>query len=123
MLNPSENPKKPDDAVPANPAKAEADRKPADKPVGKPAGKLAGKFAGKQWLSMGQLASSGAELGLTVAVLTLIGYWLDTKWNSSPWMLLTGALIGTLGSMYKLWRLNAKMTAKYFGKDKKGTSE
>ena len=107
MLNPSENPKKPDDAVPANPAKAEADRKPAD----------------KQWLSMGQLASSGAELGLTVAILTLLGWWLDNQWNSSPWMLLTGALIGTLGSMYKLWRLNAKMTAKYFGKDKKGTSE
>ena len=72
------------------------------------------KFSVKQWMSMGQLASSGMELGLTVAALTLLGWWLDTQWNSSPWMLITGAFIGTIGSFYKLYRINKR----WFAKDK-----
>ena len=70
------------------------------------------KFAATNWLNLGQLATSGAELGMTVAVLTLIGWWLDSKWNSSPWMLITGAFIGATGSMYKMWRLNQRWFAK-----------
>ncbi|MEX2213323.1 MAG: AtpZ/AtpI family protein [Phycisphaeraceae bacterium] len=75
-------------------------------------GKFRPKFSVTGWLSLGQLASTGMELGLTVAVLALLGWWLDSQWNSSPWMLLTGVLIGTLGSLYKMWRLNAKWFAK-----------
>jgi F0F1-type ATP synthase assembly protein I len=70
------------------------------------------KFAATNWLNLGQMATTGTELGLTVAVLTLIGWWLDSQWNSSPWMLITGAFIGATGSMYKMWRLNKRWFAK-----------
>ncbi len=66
------------------------------------------KFKAGSWLSMGQMATSGLELGLTVAALTLLGWWLDTQWNSSPWMMITGTLVGTTGSIYKMWRMNEK---------------
>lgn len=82
--------------------KSEAEGPPAD----------GRKFSVKQWMSMGQVASSGMELGLTVAALTLLGWWLDTQWNSSPWMLITGAFIGTIGSFYKLFRINKRWFAK-----------
>ena len=75
-------------------------------------GKFRPRFSATGWLSLGQLATTGLELGLTVAVLALLGWWLDSKWNSSPWMLIIGVLIGTIGSLYKMWRLNAKWFAK-----------
>jgi len=81
---------------------------------GDPAKPRGGKFKAGNWLSLGQMATSGVELGLTVAVLTLLGWWLDKQWNTSPWLLLTGAFIGATGSIYKMYLTNKR----WFG-DKK----
>jgi len=39
-----------------------------------------------------------------VAVLALLGWWLDGKWGSRPWLLLVGTTVGVTGGLFKLWR-------------------
>ncbi len=50
-----------------------------------------------------ELVGVGVELALTVGLMTLGGWWLDEKLGTKPWLLLTGAFVGAVGSMYKLW--------------------
>ena len=35
-----------------------------------------------------------STIGFQVAIPTGIGFWLDTRWNTSPWMVLVGAGLG-----------------------------
>lgn len=48
-------------------------------------------------------ATLGVELAGLLAVLTGLGWWADKHWQTSPWMLLTGALFGIVGCMCKVW--------------------
>ena len=50
------------------------------------------------------LAGAGLELTAGVAVFTAIGWWLDEKWQTQPWMLIVGATLGFAGGLYNLWR-------------------
>ena len=50
------------------------------------------------------MLGAGIEMGLTVGLMTLGGWWLDGKLGTSPWLLITGALLGTIGSIYNLWK-------------------
>lgn len=57
--------------------------------------------SGDRWQG---LAGIGFELVGAVVGLTLIGYWWDRHFGSSPWGLLTGAVLGLVGGMYNLIR-------------------
>lgn len=50
------------------------------------------------------LASAGLELAGTLVVLTLLGVWLDGKCDTTPGLTLTGAFIGTVGGIFKIWK-------------------
>ena len=50
------------------------------------------------------LMGTGVELGGVVALMTLMGWWLDKKFQTSPCLLLAGALVGIVGGIYNLWR-------------------
>jgi F0F1-type ATP synthase assembly protein I len=52
--------------------------------------------------SMQQLATAGLELGLSVIVLVGLGWWADSRFGSSPWLLLVGAFLGIAGGMIRL---------------------
>lgn len=54
------------------------------------------------------LLAAGTELGLSVALLSLGGWWLDKRWETSPWLLLTGLAIGAIGGMYRLYRIGKR---------------
>ncbi len=56
------------------------------------------------WALMG----AGIELAGSVCLLTLLGWWLDSKWNTSPWLLLSGAGIGIVGGIYKFWKVGTR---------------
>ncbi len=47
-------------------------------------------------------------LGLEFATAEILGvgfgFWLDKKYNSSPWLLVTGAVAGFMLGMYIVWR-------------------
>ena len=44
----------------------------------------------------------GFQLGITVAVLTLIGHYADGKCNTSPLLLVLGAVLGLVIGFYHL---------------------
>jgi F0F1-type ATP synthase assembly protein I len=50
------------------------------------------------------LAGAGTELAGSVVLLALLGWWLDKRWGTSPWLLLLGTLVGTVGGIYNLWQ-------------------
>lgn len=49
-----------------------------------------------------QLGGVGLELAAAVGGLSLVGYWIDRHYGSSPWGLLVGALLGCIGGFYNL---------------------
>lgn len=54
------------------------------------------------------MMGAGLEFGGVVALMCLLGWWLDTKWDTSPIFILIGLFIGTVGGIYKLWRLGKR---------------
>lgn len=51
--------------------------------------------------------SLGVEIAGTLALPIGIGFWIDSRWETSPWFLLAGALCGMLllfGLMLRLSR-------------------
>jgi len=38
-----------------------------------------------------------------------LGFWLDSKWSTSPWMLLTGVAAGFALGLYMIWRAAKEM--------------
>lgn len=50
------------------------------------------------------LMGAGMELGGVVAVLALLGWWLDQYFGTSPWLVLSGTAVGIIGGIYNLWK-------------------
>lgn len=56
-------------------------------------------------------ASLGLELAASIVGLTLLGLWVDYKFESSPIGVLVGAGLGVVGGMYNLIRAALQMNA------------
>lgn len=54
----------------------------------------------------------GSEIAANLIVFTLIGYWLDDLWKMKPVLLLTGAIIGIMLSIYSIYKLIKKLDQK-----------
>jgi F0F1-type ATP synthase assembly protein I len=46
----------------------------------------------------------GIEFVAAIAGFALLGYWVDRRWNISPWGLVIGAVLGLIGGMYNMIR-------------------
>lgn len=46
----------------------------------------------------------GFQLAAAVIFFFLIGWWLDTRYDTSPWFKLAGLLVGSVGGMIKFFR-------------------
>lgn len=69
-------------------------------------------FAGQStWMSSQEgpnpwrLAHVGFEFAIGVLLMTLGGWWLDSRLGTEPWLLVTGALLGAASGMYRLVRV------------------
>ncbi|MCE9592400.1 MAG: AtpZ/AtpI family protein [Planctomycetes bacterium] len=49
-------------------------------------------------------AGVGLELAAGIGVLAFLGWWLDKRWGTGPWLLVTGAALGFAGGFYNLWK-------------------
>lgn len=50
---------------------------------------------GQSGLAVGMYwATRISSVGFSMAVPALIGFWLDGKWGTSPWLVVTGACVG-----------------------------
>lgn len=49
--------------------------------------------------------SAGIEFTAVTAALAGLGWWLDGKWGTDPWLMIIGLAMGLIGGTYKLWRL------------------
>ncbi|MGB2986148.1 MAG: AtpZ/AtpI family protein [Phycisphaerae bacterium] len=52
----------------------------------------------------------GFELVAVVVGFTLVGYWIDRHYDSKPWGVLIGAMLGLVGGMYNLIRQSLAAT-------------
>lgn len=56
--------------------------------------------------------SLGLEIAVGITAPILIGYWLDTYFNTSPWLLLAGCIVGMVNIFIILFRLSKKLNEK-----------
>ena len=54
---------------------------------------------------------AGLELGMTTALLTVGGWWLDQRWRPEPWLMIAGLAIGLIGGTYNVWRIGKRYFA------------
>jgi F0F1-type ATP synthase assembly protein I len=47
---------------------------------------------------------AGIQLGIGVILMALLGWWLDDKWGTTPWVLLAGVFFGAGAGMYQFIR-------------------
>jgi ATP synthase protein I len=48
------------------------------------------------------LATKVSSIGMQMAFPALIGWWIDTKWETTPWFLMLGACLGFVISLLEL---------------------
>jgi F0F1-type ATP synthase assembly protein I len=53
------------------------------------------------WL---RFSGVGIEFVAAIAGFALVGYWVDRHWDTKPWGLVIGAVLGLIGGMYNLIR-------------------
>lgn len=54
------------------------------------------------------LAGLGIELAASMIGFTLLGLWIDRRWETAPWAVVICASIGFVGGMYNFMRTALK---------------
>jgi len=54
------------------------------------------------------LMGAGLELASVVAVFSLLGWWLDQKLGTDPWLLVTLMAVALVGGLYRMWRVGKR---------------
>ncbi|NOZ86395.1 MAG: AtpZ/AtpI family protein [Deltaproteobacteria bacterium] len=57
-----------------------------------------------------QYIALGTEIAFTVAGSAWLGWWLDKRFGSGPWLLLSLLLLGGASSMFMLFKLASKLS-------------
>ncbi len=52
----------------------------------------------------GPFLTMGLQLAISVVVFFFIGYWLDGKFGTSPWLTIAGSVLGATGGLIKFLR-------------------
>lgn len=69
------------------------------------------------WVWALRFVGLGWFVAIMIVLGALVGRWLDRKWETSPWLLLTGILAGSFLAFYGLYQMLAP-AMKMKGKDK-----
>lgn len=64
----------------------------------------------------------GLQMALTIGLFALLGWWLDAKFETKPWLVTIGAIFGVVVALYSFFKTVSLLEAKrksILGKDKK----
>ncbi|MFZ9888525.1 MAG: AtpZ/AtpI family protein [Myxococcota bacterium] len=61
---------------------------------------------GKAYRELMQAQVGAMEVGLSVVVGTLLGYWVDRNYETTPWGLFVGLLLGVITAGRTLYRIS-----------------
>lgn len=68
------------------------------------------KFFGDEEASMlGQASAVGLTFVVAIVLGLALGWWLDKKLGSAPWLLLAGLLFGIAAGFHNLFRFSARL--------------
>ncbi|HET6528881.1 MAG TPA: AtpZ/AtpI family protein [Balneolaceae bacterium] len=63
----------------------------------------------KKLTDYAEYISLGAEIAGALLVPIFIGYWLDAYFETSPWLLLVGCLVGFINIFILIFKLNKRL--------------
>lgn len=64
----------------------------------------------KEFQKSMSVLSIGTELTIPIVVFALLGYWVDTEYNSQPTWMVTGLFVGLIVGAYNFWKIIRKLT-------------
>lgn len=64
----------------------------------------------KEFQKSMSLLTLGTELTIPIVVFALLGYWVDTEYNSQPIWMVIGLFVGLLVGAYNFWKIIRKLT-------------
>ena len=67
--------------------------------------------------------SIASTISLEMALPAAFGYWLDGQWNTKPWLVITGAILGFITGMMHLLEIAKKEGQKQQQDKKDGHQE
>jgi F0F1-type ATP synthase assembly protein I len=68
---------------------------------------------GKLWSAeVAPYLTLGLQLAISVVVFFFAGRWLDGQFDTSPWLMIVGLLIGTVGGFIQFFRMVAALERK-----------
>lgn len=56
-------------------------------------------------VTLGVYGAIGFQLAISVVVGVMVGRWLDARWGFTPWLTITGMLLGSGAGFWNLIRL------------------
>lgn len=60
---------------------------------------------GSQWKTLGIYGAMGFEFVGLVVGGSLVGYWIDEKFNTAPWGVVSLILLGMLAALWHVYRV------------------
>jgi len=70
-----------------------------------------------------RFSALGVELAAAILGFTLVGYWVDRHWESAPWGLVVGVLLGVVGGLYNLIRQSLAASQEAASEDTRNQGE
>jgi F0F1-type ATP synthase assembly protein I len=59
---------------------------------------------------LGYMFAMGSEIGILVGGGSALGYWLDGRYHSSPWLFLACLLVGLVGAARRTYDYTKRLT-------------
>lgn len=67
----------------------------------------------------GQYIQFGIQIGVTMALPVLVGNWLDSRYDTGPWLMLAGVALGFISMLWTIVKTALELNEKDKNKKKR----